>query len=125
MSLAKPDEEPPIHRVGTAVRLLEVHAVTQAMVGAGAGGSGLSAAVFVIVVQGVERLTFEPAGATAQEKPHLRLTARRFGPGLELDHESATTYVLAHHGAASLLAAVRRSGGRMDARTLALLVSAA
>ena len=95
MSLAKPDEEPPIHRVGTAVRLLEVHAVTQAMVGAGAGGSGLSAAVYVIVVQGVERLTFEPAGATAQEKPHLRLTARRFGPGLELDHESATTYVLA------------------------------
>ena len=155
MSLAKPDEEPPIHRVGTAVRLLEVRAVTQAMVGAGAGGSGLSAAaVYVIVVQGVERLTFEPAGATAQEKPHLRLTARRFEPGPELDHESATIYglalqslaqevpnwvegegaadaqlgassLLAHHGAASLLAAVRRSGGRMDASTLALLVSAA
>ena len=96
VSLAKPDEEPPIHRVGTAVRLLEVRAVTQAMVGAGAGGSGLSAAaVYVIVVQGVERLTFEPAGATAQEKPYLRLTARRFEPGPELDHESATTYVLA------------------------------
>ena len=101
VSLAKPDEEPPIHRVGTAVRLLEVRAVTQAMVGAGAGGSGLSAAaVYVIVVQGVERLTFEPAGATAQEKPYLRLTARRFEPGSELDHESATTYGLALHSLA-------------------------
>ena len=95
VSLAKPDEEPPIYRVGTAVRLLEVRAVTQAMVGAGAVGSGLSAAVYVIVVQGVERVTLEPAGATAQEMPYLRLTARRVEPGPELDHESATTYGLA------------------------------
>ena len=93
--LDNPDEEPPIYRVGTVVRLLEVRAVTQAMVGAGAVGSGLSAAVYVIVVQGVERVTLEPAGATAQEMPYLRLTARRVEPGPELDHESATTYGLA------------------------------
>ena len=40
VSLAKPDEEPPIHRVGTAVRLLEVRAVTQAVVSGGGGAAG-------------------------------------------------------------------------------------
>ena len=41
------------------------------------------------------------------------------------DAQHCASSLLAHHGAASLLAAVRRSGGRMDASTLALLVSAA
>jgi len=42
------------------------------------------------------------------------------------DAQHGASSLLAHHGAASLLAVVRRSGaGRMDASTLALLVSAA
>ena len=144
VSLIRPDEDPPVHPVGTAVRLLEVRTVQHAARGASLSGPS---AIYVIVVQGVERLTFD-AEAVA-DAPYLRLRAQCCEPSVPLDRESATAYSralqdLAHEvlrtlqrvatlgdgdgGAAasakvtaSLLAMVGRSG-RMDGAMLSLLV---
>ena len=91
IALARPeDPELGVARVGTAVRLLEIRHIKGVAPATADGNS--SGAVYVIVVQGTERVMLDAKSACSE--PFLHVRARKLVPSPGLDPDSATAWGL-------------------------------